>query len=160
MAHAAAAEAARAVAQAAQGAAAAARACGDLVASATLVAVGRAALAAASILQPACDEIVKAVDNRLEALAPVLEAQELAARAGRPCHSARGLVPNDVPLRGNAARHLAFGGDFAALTCQALRAIQRGKRRRRGKAHKGDYQMEGLEAMKGHYQVDFQALGG
>ena len=70
------------------------------------------------------------VEDRVGALRVVLTAQAEAAAAGRPQHTARGLVCADDLVMANAAKH-QFAQSFQGLTPAGARREQRGKRRTR-----------------------------
>ena len=127
--------------------------------SATLVAAAHACEAAAEALRAdyggkegkASVRVDARVAARVRALEPVLVAQEEAAAAGAPAHSARGLVSDDTLVLANGARHV-FGQPFQDLTASDVRRLQRGGRRRRRARPVGE-QKDELESMGVDSQV-------
>eukprot|EP00929_Paragymnodinium_shiwhaense_P016908 TRINITY_DN12563_c0_g1_i1.p1 TRINITY_DN12563_c0_g1~~TRINITY_DN12563_c0_g1_i1.p1 ORF type:complete len:195 (-),score=35.76 TRINITY_DN12563_c0_g1_i1:188-772(-) len=71
-------------------------------------------------------EVDHEVDARLQALAQPIRAQVV---AGRPVHSARHLVPADVQVRANGAKHqFCHEKPFSDVSAADVRKAQRGQR--------------------------------
>ena len=130
-----AAAAARALASSALAAAAAARASRRGPEAAALVSISKSLEAIASTLADGRVPRDPRVAARLDSIAPVLLAQELAADAGHPPSLGRSLLPAEVVLRRNSACH-DFETDVNVMELDdaSLRRRQRGGRARRRRA--------------------------
>jgi Mg-chelatase subunit ChlI len=80
--------------------------------------------------QPSSSDDDEEVISRVDSIRQVIRAQVAATVDGHGPHSATGLVPHDVVVRANAARH-AFSLDvpFAVASMADLRSSQRGARK-------------------------------
>ena len=103
------------------------------------LAYSRGALLAAVSDDPNVD-LDDELSARLSALIPCIRAQESAAKVGLPSHSSAGLVPADVQVLANAARH-QFNEPVVGKSPKQARQVQQGSKSRIADTIASDFAM-------------------
>ena len=104
-----------------------------------------------------CGEDDSEVGARLDAIRPCLQAQVLAARDGEAVRSASSLVPPDINVMANAAKH-QFQAEFESLTPGEARREQRGQRSSGGNTEKKDRENQDIEKKMAEMEATIKSV--